>query len=130
MGYNNRQMSTIEYKDGKGRMQKRDVVIGVYESGLRKIFLNSFLPEFKQLLVETVGETFSIKIVGSVAANTSTVDSDIDLYMEPRKSSTKYQKDILVVESLRVLQSLQANELPYRIDLWFENEFSNRNNPF
>ena len=60
MGYNNRQMSTIGYKDGKGRMQIRDIDIGVRESGLRKIFLNSFLPEFKQLLVVTVGETFSI----------------------------------------------------------------------
>ena len=118
-------MNNAEYRDGKGRLSMRSIEIGKHESQLRRSFMNQFIPKYKQILIGFVGDTFSIRVVGSVAENICTPDSDIDLYMEPKSNTTKYQRSLLVVESLKTLQLFEPEKLKYRIDLWFENEVSN-----
>lgn len=107
----------MEYKDGKGRSEARDSGVGAYESQRRKAFLKSFLPGFRIMLVQAVGETFSVKVVGSVAADMATTISDIDLLIQARSNTTKYQKDVLVIESMKTLQLLEAQDLPFKIEL-------------
>lgn len=121
-------MNQIEYQDGKGRREMRDIDICFRESELRRTFLDNFLPTFKESLSEIVGDSFNLKIVGSVATNLSTYNSDIDILIEAKSNCTRFQKDTLIVESLKTLQLFEPQTLPYKIDLWFEKEFENRDN--
>ncbi len=118
-------MSTIEYKTGKGVIEQRDPEIGKIETQKRKDFLSSILPQLRNLLITNVGDIFHFELTGSVKAELATPDSDIDIFVLPRSNTTEYQKNILVIESLKAMQTLKEDKtinFLYNIELWFGTE--------
>lgn len=103
--------------------------MSIQESDSRKDFLKSFLPMFRSKLSKKVDSMFSIELVGSVAKGTAMNKSDIDLLLKTDKNS-KYEGNKAKIESMKLLdQVTKKNKLPYKIDLWFEDEYQNINKP-
>lgn len=99
------------------------------ESDSRRYFLESFLPKFKSKLSKIVNSPFSIDVVGSVAKGTAMNESDIDLLLKTDKNS-KYESNKTKIASVKLLdQTIKENNLPYKIDLWFEGEYQNIDKP-